>query len=201
MRKSFRYRLYPTRKQAEFLDSQLAEACRLYNAALQERHLRIAQRKVARRKKAILLLQKAHEKIRNQRKDFHHKISRTVVNLHGFIAVEDLNVKGLAGGMLAKSVNDAGWSAFIAMLTDKAEEAGRELMKVDPRGTSQRCICGAPNPKTLSQRWHSCDACGLSVSRDHASALEILRLGLSLRGLRESVDSFPREAVLLQLTE
>jgi uncharacterized peroxidase-related enzyme len=54
------------------------------------------------------------------------------------------------------------------------------------RGQMQRCVCGAPNPKTLSQRWHHCQSCGLSVPRDHASALEILRLGLSLlaeRGL------------------
>jgi transposase len=84
--------------------------------------------------------------------------------------------------MLAKSVNDAGWSSFIEKLTYKAEEAGRVLVKVDPRGTSQRCVCGAPNPKTLSQRWHQCDSCGLSVARDHASALEILRLGLSQLG-------------------
>ncbi|MBO0861913.1 MAG: transposase [Chloracidobacterium sp.] len=51
--------------------------------------------------------------------------------------------------MLAKSVNDAGWSSFITKLTYKAVEAGRVLLKVDPRGTSQRCVCGAPNPKTL----------------------------------------------------
>ena len=57
------------------------------------------------------------------------------------------------------------------------------LVKVDPRGTSQRCVCGADVPKDLKQRWHSCAACGLSVGRDHASALEILRLGLSLQAL------------------
>ena len=56
--------------------------------------------------------------------------------------------------MLAKSVTDAGWSSFIDKLTYKAEEAGRLLIKVDPRGTSQRCTCGASVPKTLSQRWH-----------------------------------------------
>jgi len=92
--------------------------------------------------------------------------------------VEDLNVLGLASGMLAKSVNDAGWSSFIDKLAYKAEEAGRALLKVDPRGTSQRCTCGASVPKTLSQRWHECQGCELSAARDHVSAQEILRLGL-----------------------
>jgi len=151
--------------------------------------LRRAQRKVARRKrggnnrkKAVRELQRAHAQVRNQREDFAHKVSRTLVILFGLIVIENLNIKGLAAGMLAKSVNDAGWSSLIAKLTYKAAEAGRVLMKVDPRGTSQRCVCGAPNPKTLSQRWHHCESCGLSVPRDHASALEILRLGLSLLG-------------------
>jgi putative transposase len=53
----------------------------------------------------------------NQRNDFQHKLSRELVNHHGFIAVEDLNGKGLAGGMLAKSVQDAAWSSFIAKLS------------------------------------------------------------------------------------
>jgi len=74
--------------------------------------LRKAQRKVARRKKgshrrrkAVKLLQKAHAHVRNQRSDFHHQVARTLVNQYGLIVVEDLNVKGLASGMLAKSVN------------------------------------------------------------------------------------------------
>jgi putative transposase len=152
--------------------------------------LRIAQRRVARRKrggrnrrKAVLLLQKAHAHIKNQRTDFQHNVARTLVNTYGVIAVEDLNIKGLASGMLAKSVNDAGWSAFIEKLTTKAEEAGRLLVKVNPRGTSQTCLCGAAVPKTLSQRWHQCKQCGLSAARDHVSAQLILGLGLSLLGL------------------
>ena len=128
------------------------------------------------RKKAVRELQAAHAHVRNQRADFHHKVSRWLVCRFGLIVVEDLNVRGLAAGMLAKSVNDAGWSSFIDKLAYKAEEAGRVLMKVDPRGTSQRCICGASVPKTLSQRWHECQACGLSAARDHVSAQEILRL-------------------------
>lgn len=152
--------------------------------------LRRAQRKVSRRKrggnrrrKAVAALQRMHAHIRNQRADFHHKAARTLVNGYGLIAVEDLNVKGLASGMLAKPVNDAGWSLFISKLTYKAVEAGRVLVKVDPRGTSQRCVCGADVPKTLKQRRHQCGACGLSVGRDHASALEILARGLRVQAV------------------
>lgn len=167
-----------------------------------ERRLRVAQRKVARRnrrskrrRKAVRELQAAHAHVRNQRADFHHKVSRQLVDTYGTIAVEDLNVKGLAGGMLAKSVHDVGWSAFFGMLAYKAEGAGRELVKVDSRGTSQTCLCGGPVPKTLSQRWHECSSCGLSLPRDHVSALLILRLGLSLRAPSLAVARFAREAV------
>jgi len=152
--------------------------------------LRLAQRRVARRKrggknrrKAVLLLQKAHAKIKNQRSDFQHKVARQLVNAYGMIAVEDLNIKGLASGMLAKSVNDTGWSSFIDTLTYKAAEAGRQLVKVDAHGTSQACLCGAEVRKTLAQRWHQCPDCGLSAARDHVSAQLILGLGLSLLGL------------------
>ena len=143
--------------------------------------LRRCQRKVARRKKgsnrrrkAVGLLQRANIHVRNQRADFQHKESRKLVNEYGVIAVEDLNVKGLAGSMLAKSVQDAGWSMFLAMIVYKAASAGRQVVQVDPRGTSQSCTCGASVPKTLADRWHDCSACGLSASRDHVSAQVIL---------------------------
>jgi putative transposase len=150
--------------------------------------LRRAQRKVARRKKgshrrrkAIQLLARTHQHTANQRGDFHHQISRRLVNNYQVIAIEDLNIKGLASGMLAKSVNDVGWSAFFKTLTHKAEDAGRALIKVNPSGTSQICTCGASAPKRLSQRWHQCSECGLSQGRDHVSAQVILqRAGQSL---------------------
>lgn len=146
-----------------------------------QRALRIAQRRVARRqkqsqrrKKAVQILQRAHVYICNQREDFHHKESRKIVNTNGLIAVEDLNVKGMASGWFAKSINDAGWSNFINMLSYKAESAGRLLVKVDPRGTSQTCLCGAAVRKTLSAREHVCVECGLVADRDHVSAQIIL---------------------------
>ena len=145
--------------------------------------LRRCQRKVARRKKgsarrrkSVLQLQKAHASVRNQRADFAHKESRKIVNRFGLIAVEDLNVKGLAGGMLAKSINDAAWAQFFRFLEYKAAWAGnREFLKVDPRGTSQTCICGASVPKTLMQRWHKCGACGREGPRDLISSEVILQ--------------------------
>jgi putative transposase len=104
-----------------------------------------------------------------------------IVNHYGLIFVEDLNVKGLSRGWLSKSVHDAGWAAFFQKLSYKAESAGRWFLPVDARGTSQRCPCGEPNLKRLSNREHVCVKCGLVTTRDHASAMEILRLGLSLQ--------------------
>jgi putative transposase len=149
--------------------------------------LRIAQRRVARRKrgskgrrKAVGILQRAHAHVRNTRRNFHHQTARWLVERYSVVFVEDLNIKGMVRGMLAKSVNDAAWGGFLQILCDKAEEAGRVVLGVNPSGTSQTCTCGAPVPKTLSQRWHECLACGLSLARDHASALLIQGLGRSL---------------------
>jgi putative transposase len=182
----------------------LSDGTEIANPRLQ-RHaaakVRRASRKVSRRKrgsrrrrKAVGDLQTAHAHVRNQRRDFHHKVAFWLVATFGLIGIEDLNVRGLAGGMLAKSVHDVGWSAFFDILTYKAECAGREVVKVDPRRTSQRCPCGQSVPKTLAQRWHHCEVCGLDVGRDHASALEILRLALLLRpgrGLQASRVGLP----------
>jgi len=144
--------------------------------------LRRYQRKVMRRKKgskrrgkAVLQLQRAHAHIANQRADFAHKESRKIVNRFGLIVGEDLNLKGLAGGMQAKSVHDAAWGLFFFDLTYKAEDAGREFVRINPNGTSQECICGASVPKTLSDRWHSCQKCGREGPRDLISSQVILQ--------------------------
>lgn len=187
-------------------DGTEIENPRWYRAGQAE--LRIAQRRVSRRKnkrsnrrqKAVVLLQKAHARIANQRSDFQHKHSRKIVNRCGLIAVEDLNVKGLASGMLAKSVHDSGWSQFLNYLTYKAANAGRELVKIDPNGTSQICTCGERVPKQLRDRWHTCRACGLSASRDRVSSQVILqRAGNQPSGANAGavMPSVAREARLL----
>lgn len=153
---------------------------RYYRSA--EARLRRCQHKVARRKnkrssrrrKAVVLLARANAHVASQRSDFLHKESRKIVNRYALIAVEDLDISKLASSRFGKSICDAGWGSFIFMLGYKAECAGRRVVKVDARGTSQTCLCGERVPKTISDRWHNCPACGLSADRDHVSAQLIL---------------------------
>lgn len=149
-----------------------------------ERRLKRLQRQVSRRqkgshrrKKAVRLLAKAHLRIANQRKDAAHKIARSLVNRYGFIAVENLQVSNmLRNHHLAKSISDAGWNLFVNILKAKAAEAGRQVVAVDPRNTSQLCSgCGCIVRKPRSQRWHDCQACGTSLHRDVNAARNILR--------------------------
>jgi putative transposase len=151
------------------------------------RLLRVAQRRVSRRKKgsvrrqkAALLLARRHERIRNLRHDHAHKLSRRLVSDFGVIAIEDLNVQAMGRGVLAKEIGDQGWAAFQAMLEYKAAEAGTQLIRVPPGGTSQACsACGIQVRKRLSERTHRCSGCGLVMDRDMNAARNILRLGLS----------------------
>jgi putative transposase len=124
------------------------------------------------------------ERIKNKREDFCHKASKSLVDKYDFIAHEDLNVKNmLEQKKFSKSISDAAWSTLIQFLTYKAENAGRTIVAVDPRGTSQKCSqCGADVSKDLSIRIHHCPHCGFKTSRDLNSAFEILRLGLESVG-------------------
>lgn len=149
-----------------------------------ERNIKRLQRQVSRRKKGskrrrktVRLLAKAHLRVANQRKDMAHKVARSLVNRYGLIAIEDLNVKAmLRNHRLAKSIYDAGWGLFVNILKAKAAEAGRQVIEVDPRNTSQDCSgCGALVPKPLSQRWHDCPHCGTSLHRDVNAARNILQ--------------------------
>ena len=151
-----------------------------------ERSLRMCQRRVARRKKgsqgrreAVQLLAKAHQHIGNQRRDFHHKEARKLVEQYDTIYHEDLRVRNMVRNHhLAKSISDAGWGQFITILTFKAASAGKRVQAVHPAFTSQACSgCGVIVAKGLSVRWHLCPDCGTSVHRDHNAALNIRRLG------------------------
>lgn len=159
------------------------------------KQLRVAQRRVARRKKgsnrrrtAVLQLQNIHKKIFNQRADFQHKFSTDLIRAYDLIAIEQLNIKGLSKGILAKQVLDVSWSSFFHKLTYKAESAGRKLIEVNPAYTSQDCSgCGHREKKSLSVREHNCQSCGLVLHRDHNAALNILAAGLAVQELTYQV--------------
>jgi putative transposase len=156
-----------------------------------ERRLKRLQRCVSRRKKgshrrrkAVRLLARAHQTVRRQRQDFHHKTALALVRDNDAIYYEDLQTANMVRNhRLAKSIADAGWSQFLTSLSFKAACAGRSAVAVPPAFTSQTCSgCGVLVTKGLSVRWHSCPECGTSLHRDHNAALNILRLGREERG-------------------
>ena len=100
-----------------------------------------------------------------------------LVARYDLIAHEDLKISEMAKGDFAKSIMDAAWGQLLFQLAYKAEEAGRYVIAVDPRGTTQRCSgCGQTVPKGIGDRWHNCQNCGLSLGRDHNAALNVLAL-------------------------
>lgn len=132
-----------------------------------------------RRRKAIRELAKLHEKVANQRRDYAHKESRKLVHEYGLIAFEDLNIRGMVKNHhLAKSIADSGWNQLVQFVTYKAESAGRQVVQVNPSGTSQRCSnCGEIVKKSLAVRVHQCP-CGYIADRDENAAINILKLAL-----------------------
>ena len=151
-------------------------------AEKQQAELRRRQRALARcrkgskrRKKVKKMVTRCHEKIKNTRTTYLHQVSAQLVGDYDLIAVEKLNVKGLAKGILSKQVHDASWGRLLGFIRYKAEGAGKRVIEVDPRYTSQICPgCGVIKAKKLSERIHRCDGCGLVLDRDTAAARVIL---------------------------
>lgn len=150
---------------------------------LERAHRRVTRRMKGshRRSKSIALFAKRHARVANIRRENHIKVARSLVSNYDTIYIEALNIIGLSKSRLSKSVNDAAWSNFKHWLSCKAEEAGRMIVEVDPRFTSQTCSgCGRVEKKALSTRIHECP-CGLTLDRDINAAINIKRLGSSLR--------------------
>lgn len=120
-----------------------------------------------------------HEKIANRRLDFHHQLSRQLVDKYGLIAFEDLNIKGMmANHHLAKSIGDAGWAQFVNFVTYKAAWAGTTVEHVDRFFPSSKLCadCGHKNTELkLSDREWVCQNCGVIHDRDTNAAINILR--------------------------
>jgi len=119
-----------------------------------------------RRKKARLLVAKIHQKIFNQRKDFLFKTAHKLIKEFDKIYIEKLN-SFKTFRSLNRSMRDAAWFQFFSILKAKAEEAGRQIVEVPAKNTSQICSrCGAKVPKSLEVRIHHCSYCGLTIDRD-----------------------------------
>jgi putative transposase len=155
------------------------------------------------RRRARETLAARHRKLANQRRNFHHQVARTLVTRYGLLVVEDLKIHNMVrrpaprpdpdqpGGFLPnraaakaglhQSIHDAGWARFVSILRAKAEEAGRVVIDVDARHSSDRCgACGhTARENRVSQAVFSCRGCGYTVDADEHAARNILRAGLA----------------------
>ena len=189
---------------AALSDGTFIESPRYYRKAQadlkrKQRHLSRCKKHSHRRERARKAVAKAHRKIANQRRDFQHKQAKKLVQKHQTIVFEELQIANIskrakpkqdengtylpngaaAKSGLNKSIMDAGWGQFQQIVTRKAEYAGRIVLKVNPRYTSQACShCGTVKKKSLEERRHSCE-CGCELDRDTNAAINILRLGRS----------------------
>ena len=169
-----------------------------------------AKRHPGGRRRAAEAVARAHRKVRNQRTDFLHKLSRHLVDGYDTIVIEDLNVANMTrrprprsdgqGGYepngarakagLNRSILDAGWGRLDQMLTYKAEDAGRELIRVAPHHTSQRCAaCGVIDGDSRVGAVFRCVACGHTDHADINAARNILRAGLAQREQSHEVEA------------
>ncbi|GAB2795927.1 RNA-guided endonuclease InsQ/TnpB family protein [Streptomyces daliensis] len=149
-----------------------------------EKKLKRLQRELSRkakgsknRAKARARVARQHARVADRRRDWHHKASTRIIRENQAVYVEDLAVSGLARTRLAKSVHDAGWSAFVGMLEYKAARHGRTFTRVDRFfPSSQVCsVCGVRDgPKPLHVREWTCGECGTVHERDHNAARNVL---------------------------
>jgi IS605 OrfB family transposase len=155
-----------------------------------QKALRRAQRSLSRRQKGSKnrdkqrrKVAKMHARVADARRDFHHQLSTRLIRENQTVVAEDLNVAGLGRSNLARSIHDAGWSSFVAMLEYKAALSGRRFVKINQwHPSSQLCsACGQQSgPKGLNAlkvRTWTCLACDTEHDRDVNAALNILAAG------------------------
>ncbi len=179
-----------------------------------EEKLAKEQRKLSRKKngsqnraKQRIEVAKLHRKIRDQRTDFNHKLSRILVNNYDLIAFERLQIPNMMQNhCLAKSISDASWSQLQNFTAYKAEGAGKFVEFVAPQGTTKECSsCGMHFGQRakgtpfggdsmqlgLADRVFKCDCCGLVLDRDQNAAKNILSKAVRPRIGREPAEMKP----------
>jgi putative transposase len=150
-------------------------------------------------KQAVARVAALHAKVRRQRLDGAHKAANALIARYDVIVHEDLRIANMtrsasgtieapgrnvaAKSGLNRSILDAGWGVFLTILSHKAESAGRELIGVNPAGTSRTCArCGhRAKDNRLTQAEFACTACGHAAHADVNAAVNIVRAGLVLR--------------------
>ena len=172
-----------------------------------EKKIRLTQRELSRKKKGSNrrskqrdVLRKQHSRLASTKKQELHKISKHLVDNFDVVCVEDLNIKGMlskeenktkpakstvmskaAKRGMRRNIGLAAWGELIRQIDYKAESAGKFIVKVDPKGTTQQCSgCGGfpPSPLGLSVRVYSCTHCGMIKSRDENAGMNIKQRGL-----------------------
>lgn len=155
------------------------------------KHFRAVQRKLARQQRALsrkkkgsenrakarVKVARTHRKVRDLRADHHHKLAHRLVTNHDVLVLETLSLAGMGRTRLAKSVHDAGMGNLIQLITEKAENQGRSVLRIGRwEPTTQTCsVCGAPGgKKPLSIREWTCEGCGNRLDRDYNAAVNIL---------------------------
>jgi putative transposase len=152
----------------------------VWQAVSQEAKERVKWKARQRRRQVVA---RVHERVHWRRENFAHQESRRLVNLFDFLTVEELSVRNMmANHTLAKSIADAAWTLFFALIACKAAWAGRRMVAVNPAYTSQECSrCGhRKTDLTLSDRTYHCVQCGLVMDRDRNAAWNILARGREL---------------------
>jgi putative transposase len=174
-------------------EGQTIENPRFYRTS--QRTLRRKQRTLCRRKKGSHRKRKAaknvaetHLKINRQRRDHHFKTAKPYADGYQRIVVEDLQITNMVKNHhLSKSILDASWGQFLAILEAKAASAGHQVIRVNPRFTSQKCQqCGEIVQKSLSVRTHVCPFCGYVADRDVNAAINILKAGAQPSDVKHS---------------
>lgn len=156
--------------------------------ATEQRRLARKQKGSNRRQRQRRRVAKVHEKIALSRKDALHKFSSDIVNRYDTIYVEDLNLRGMTKNhSLARSLNDAAIGTAIRLLTEKAEQSGKRVVKIDRwYPSSKTCSeCGHIVERLpLSVRSWTCPECDTTHDRDINAAKNILAVGqtVSARG-------------------
>lgn len=151
--------------------------------------LRLSNNKSSEYKRQKKIVARIHEKIKNQRDNFIHQESKKIINNYDVIVVEDLNINKMKEDgkypSIAKGIADVAWRDFLDKLNYKAENAGRQVIKINPAYTSQTCSkCYCRKKLSLGDRIFQCDTCGQTINRDLNASLNILRLGLESFGLQ-----------------